>query len=151
MLQFAGYNMVTSGKKIKISLEYSGNVVNIECEQYKPIRYLKERAGKIFYPLNSDTRLVYNNKDLTPYESVALGDFFKNKTNIHIKVYQIVNFNLKEHNVNYSHLSNSPNVSYKSYAGNVALCSCGNDVVTYYCRTDKTFICKSCRLNVKFL
>lgn len=149
MLQFAGYNMVTSGKKLKISLEYSGNVVNIEVEQYKPIKSLKERAGKIFYPL-SDTRLVYNNKDLTPYESVALGDFFKNKQNIHIKVYHIVNFNAKEQNVNYAHLSNSPNVSYKSYAGNVALCSCGNDTVAYYCRSDKSFICRSCRLNVKY-
>ena len=151
MLQFAGYNMVTAGKKIKISLEYSGKIVNIECEQYKPIRSLKERAGKIFYPLSSESRLVHNNKDLSPYESVALGDFFKNKTNIHIKVYQIVNFNAKEENVNYSHLSNSPNVNYKSYGGNVALCSCGKDNVSYYCRTDKTFICKSCRQNVSLI
>jgi len=140
--------MITSGKKIKISLEHSGKVVNIECEQYKPIKYLKERAGKIFYPLNSDSKLVYNNKDLTQYESVALGDFFKNKTSIHIKVFQIVNFNAKEQNVNYASLSNSPNVNYKSFGGNVALCSCGNDPISYYCRTDKTFICKSCRLNV---
>jgi len=143
--------MVASGKKIKISLEYNGNVVNIECEQYKPIRSLKDKAGKIFYPLNSDTRLVYNNKDLTPYETVALGDFFKNKTNIHIKVFQIVNFNAKEQNVNYAHLSNSPNVNFKSYGGNVVNCSCGNDSASYYCRTDKTFICKNCRMNVNYI
>jgi hypothetical protein len=77
-------------KKIKISLEYNNNPVLLDVEPYRQIKYLKEKAGKIFYPLNYEIRLIYNNKDLLNYENMQVGEYFKNKGVISIKVVQLI-------------------------------------------------------------
>jgi len=75
--------------KIKVALEYTDNIVNEEVMPYKTIKFLKERVMKIFYPLNYDIKLFYMNKDLTNFENIPLGEYFKNKSNITIKVVQV--------------------------------------------------------------
>jgi len=43
-------------KKVKVSLEYNGNTINIEKGPYKTIKDLKEKATKIFF-LNYEVKL----------------------------------------------------------------------------------------------
>jgi hypothetical protein len=77
-------------KKIKISLEYNNSPVLLDVEPYRQIKFLKEKAGKIFYPLNFDIRLIYNNRDLSSCENLQIGEYFKNKGVIYIKVMQLL-------------------------------------------------------------
>ena len=96
---------INSIKKIKITLEYLTNSVNIEVEPYRPISYLREKAKKIYFPLNFEIKLIYSNKDLTPLDNITIGDFFKNKSTIFIKIVQILTMPSKIDNLkNYDNI-----------------------------------------------
>jgi hypothetical protein len=132
-------------KKIKINLEYGTTIVNLEVEPYRPIKYLKQRASQIFYPLNFEVRVSYCNKDLTPFEEVNVGEYFKGKSNIAVKVFQIVP-ETKERKLG--------NILLPSIKSNTQLmksefiCDCKKGLINSYCRECNEFHCKDCRANV---
>ena len=120
-------------------------------------------ARKIIYPFKCDLKLLYANKDLTVFENMSIGEYFKNKNKVHVKIIQIISSNsnpysnpnsnsnskdvktffnkyVKE-NINFNRLNNS-----NSPDKNI-LCSCSTDVISYYCRTCSLFICHVCRMN----
>lgn len=152
-------------KKLRISLEYANNIVAVEVEPYRPIKYLKEKAAKIFYPLNFEVKLLYSNKDLSSFDNISIGDFFKNKNTIYIKVVQIIAMNspqkinpkidLKVNSVpneNTKEYNNSPNFLNvnqlgANYQDKYLLCDCTMDIIGYYCRVCNAFLCKNCRIN----
>jgi len=80
-------------KKIKINLDYLGKSIGIEIEPYKTIAQLKEKTRKIFFIINLEFKLIHSNKDLTPFDSITIGEYFKSKSKIHIKVIQLSNVN----------------------------------------------------------
>jgi len=97
-------------KKIKFNLEYLGKSIGTETEPYKTISQLKEKTRKLFFIINLDFKLIHSNKDLTPFDSITIGDYFKNKSKIHIKVIQITNVNYsKEINNAQNKAEKSPN------------------------------------------
>ncbi len=139
-------------KKVKVTLEYENNPVSIEVEPYRQIKYLKKRALKIFYPLNFEIKLYQANKDLTPYEQTTIGDYYKNKNLVHIKVVQIINFNKNGSSLPYRKSDDgdidvniNPNQNQKLLEEKY-MCSCSQDLISYYCRTCNFFICKTCRM-----
>jgi len=83
-------NLNNSIKKVKITLEYQSHSINVEIEPYRPISYIREIAKKKFYPLNYEIKLIYSNKDLTPFDTISIGELFKNKSQIFIKIVQIL-------------------------------------------------------------
>jgi hypothetical protein len=131
-------------KKIKITLYYESKGVNIDVEPYKPLKFLKQRAAQIFYPLNFEVKISYCNKDLTQYDDVKIGEYFKNKSNITVKVYQIIP-ETKEYRQNSPSQKGSPKQDKPEY-----ICQCRKGLITNYCRECNEFHCKNCRANVNF-
>lgn len=105
-------NSANSIKKIKVNFEYMGKSMETEIEPYRNIGYLKEKAKKMFFIINVEYKIIHSNKDLTPFESITLGDYFKNKSKIQVKVIQTSNLNyLKEinpdsNNLNFNEMKN---------------------------------------------
>ncbi len=127
-------------KKIKLNLEYEGRIITSEIPPYKPISYIKDLAKNIFYIKNKEIELIYVNKDITQYENYIIGDFFKRKNPITIKVQiQLINTNKSTNEI-------IKNKKYKLDKSNF-FCSCGRDFIENYCRNCKDFICNLCRIN----
>lgn len=100
-------NSSNSLKKIKINLDYLGKTIGIELEPYKTINQVKEKTRKLFFIINLEFKLIHSNKDLTPFDSITIGEYFKNKSKIYLKVVQLTN-------VNYSKEFNKDNRNEKS-------------------------------------
>jgi len=102
-------NSSTTLKKLKVELDFSGKTMGIEFEPYKTIAQLKEKARKLFFIVNSETKLFHTNKDLTAFESITLGEYFKNKSKIYLKLVlnSNMNNNLKDSNIQNKNDKNS--------------------------------------------
>ena len=134
-------------QKIKTNLEYQGRKVTTDIPPYKTIKYIKELAKNLFYPINSEIRLIYQHKDITPYEQSVIGDFFKRKNQIYIKILTYAP-QQKERTLKYEEeKKNQINKLSLSQSKGVFICSCKNDLIGNYCRNCKEFICNSCRIN----
>lgn len=151
--------------KVKIQLEYNQQTVTIDTEAYRPISYLREKACSVFYPLNFENKyLSFKNKDLTSSESLMIGDYFKSKTHIVIKILTKNNKPQKESKPKIN-LQNDymPEDEYlKTVKVNVAteterenmeehvkfsmICDCKSTQIGYYCRKCSYYICKPCRV-----
>jgi hypothetical protein len=127
----------SSIKKYRIVLEYNLITNSIDVEPYKPIKCLREKAIRLFFPIKGEMKLTYNNKDLTPHETVTIGEYFKNKNNIIIKVIEVSSIKL--------------NVSAIKPESEVIECSCNKSPIKNYCRSCNEFICDNCKLNVKYI
>jgi hypothetical protein len=129
--------------KIKVTLEFSGRSVTSEIPPYKTIKYLKELTKTLFYPIQGEVNLIYQNKDITKYGQFSLGEYFKNKNQIFIKVVK-QNKIIKEIN---RENDNNKYISIELEKNSEFLCHCKNDLINNYCRNCKLFICNYCRNN----
>ncbi len=74
-------------KKVKVIIEYEGKTKSSEIPPYKPINFIKEVSRDLFKNnIGPEIKLKYNNKDLTQFEGNLIGDFFKRKNIIKIKI-----------------------------------------------------------------
>ena len=128
--------------KIKVTLEYSGRSITSEIVPYKTIKYLREITKTLFYPIQGEVNLIYQNKDITKYGQYPLGEFFKNKNQIFIKVIKQTK-SVKEINRDNDYKYNLIEIEKKKEF----LCLCKNDLINNYCRNCKQFICNNCRNN----
>ena len=128
--------------KIKVTLEYSGRSITSEIVPYKTIKYLRELTKTLFYPIQGEINLIYQNKDITKYSQYPIGEYFKNKNQIFLKVLKqsksIKEIN-RENDFKYSLIDIEKKKEF--------LCSCRNDLINNYCRNCKRFICNNCRNN----
>lgn len=122
--------------QINFNLEYQSRIVSVKLPQYKTIYHIKEVAKEAFFILRQDIHLTYLNRDITKLDHCLIGDFFKGKNNIFIKV---------------SIDSNYPQAykggTRKGQDSSLYLCVCKNDIIYNYCRVCKMFICNICRVN----
>ena len=126
-------------KKLKINLEYEDRVLVTEVPPYKTLKYIKNIAEKLFYIKNADIQMIYLHKDITQYENYLIGDFFKRKNQISIKIISL-NINSKStNNIKMKRLYILDKTNFK--------CICNRDLIANYCRNCKEFICNSCRIN----
>ena len=126
-------------KKIKVNLEYEGRIISSQVPPYKTLNYLKELAKNVFYLTNSEIQMIYSHKDITQFDNYIIGDFFKRKNPISIKINTLI-INSKSTN------DIRKKRKYKLDKANF-LCSCNRDLIANYCRNCKMFICNSCRIN----
>ena len=125
-------------KNIKINIEYEGKIKSTEIPPYKPISYIKEIAMELFNSIQSEIKIFFCNQDISEYKEYIIGDFFKRKKVINIKIEEL---NPKNFNNN---LTNNK----KSKISKTSLiCKCFRDQITNYCRNCKEFICNTCRIN----
>lgn len=164
--------------KIKLQLEYDEKISIIDCEIYKPISFIYERAEQIYFPLkfSKDNKIItFHSKDISSYSHLAIGEYFKNKNKISLKVVdpvhkKIPNELLSKHKFNFIAESFNPEDDYvkgerihieanentrKIVTDNkdksLKCQECGNngniDSCLYYCRKCKDFLCKNCRFS----
>ena len=161
--------------RIKIQYEYEHNVVLVDFESYKPISIIYEKAETLFFPLNLDKQnkmITYNSKDLNGNKLNPLGEIFRNKRRVTVKIVNknlIVSSNkspnkktiteyyrpeddyLVTRKINVQEKENS-NSQEKHLSSVNKICSCNNnELVSFYCRKCKEFICKLCRFSKSHL
>jgi hypothetical protein len=126
-------------KKLNFKVEYLGRIKSTEIPTNKTIEYLIEVLKNLFYPITTKIKILYNQSDIIPFSKYTLGDFFKLQNQINLK---IVSQNYTKPNSNYLNSKN------KKFNDNLNfLCLCGKDIIKYYCRDCKIFICDSCKFN----
>ena len=76
-------------KKIRCTLEFNGKTFMISVPPYKRISFLKQQAQNFFYPITSEIKLVYQNKDITSHLNNLIGDIFRNKEAIYIRLFPL--------------------------------------------------------------
>ena len=122
--------------KVKVIFEYKGDEISSDIPSYKTIKYLKELAKKLFLPVYSEVRLIYQNKDITPFEQMIIGDYFYKKQEINLKVLS-KNSKEEEKGEEKEILKLKKNF----------ICSCQKKLISGYCRNCKEYICDSCKIN----
>ena len=73
-------------KCIEINLEYKEQIITIKFEPYRTVDYIKEKAKNKILDLPSDIHLYYLGKDLAEFGSEKIGNFFKNREKVTIKL-----------------------------------------------------------------
>jgi len=116
---------------IKFQIEYQGMIKSTEIPPYKTIEYLIKIAKNLYFPIEKQIKILYNQTDIVPFSQRVLGDFFKRKNQIILKIVP-PDFN-----------SNIPKLNETNF-----LCECNKQNYSNYCRDCKMYICDSCRLNV---
>ncbi len=124
----------TNIKKYRFILEFNLISNSIDIESHKQIKYIKEKAIKLFYRTKNDLKLTYCNKDLTPYETISIGEYFKGKNNINIKLIEC-------------NVESRANTSYKEESHFID-CVCKRSQVKNFCRQCNQFLCDSCKIDV---
>ena len=69
-----------SDASIKIVLNYKNESYSIEVQKYQKLKYVKQRAYKLFYPIKTDIDIKYNNKSLTSLLDQSIGMIFNEKS-----------------------------------------------------------------------
>ena len=92
---------------------------------------------ELFSSIQSEIKLFFGNQDISEYEEYIIGDFFKRKKLINIKVEEL---NPKEFN-------NITNINKNQINKTSLICKCFRDEISNFCRNCKEFICNSCRVN----
>ena len=111
-----------SGKKIKVSMEYLRKTNNFDFEPYRTIEYLIEKSKKLFFIVKEEIKMIHNNKDLAPFKEISIGEYFKNKNKIHLKLIQTSNNNIyDEYNIKSEKIKNLEKINKKSDAESLDL------------------------------
>ena len=136
-------------KKIKITLVYNGLDVNISVNKEFNLSFIYSEAYNIFN-IKRRFKLQYKNRDLTPFLDYQIGNFFKNLTDVHILVKES-DITIRNNKLNKSKSQNNI-LSIKNrifpHLNNRMICfECKNNLVSYFCRNCRVFICHECKLD----
>ena len=77
-------------ESITFTLSYSNKNLSVIVKRFKKLRYLKDKAYQLFYPIKSDVKLKYNNKDLTSLLDQSVGLIFENKGKVKLGIEPII-------------------------------------------------------------
>ena len=129
-------------KKLIVIMEYQGRKVIENIAQYKQIKYIKEVAKTAFCILNPKISLYYQHKDITENEEKLVGDYFKKKNQITIK---IVSGKVNQGNNINNNKKEGKNTVFVLEKEKLKCPSCRLHYIENYCRSCKQFICNNCR------
>ena len=73
-------------KCCEINIEYKEQLLTIKAEPYKTIDYIKEKAMSKIIDLPKDIKYLFLGKDITQNGSEKIGNFFKNREKVTIKI-----------------------------------------------------------------
>ena len=75
---------------IKITLSYNNKDISISVNNFIKLNKIKQKAYQLFYPIKSDIKLKFNNKDLSYFLDQSIGLLFENKSNIKLTIEPII-------------------------------------------------------------
>ena len=73
-----------------IILSFNNKNLSIIVKRFKQLEYIKEKAYQLFYPIKSDIKLKYNNKDLSSLLDQSIGLIFENKGKVKLEIEAII-------------------------------------------------------------
>lgn len=171
---------MSNNSKLKVQLELNDRTAIIDVEPYKKISFLYEKAEAVFYPLSFEAFnkiLTFNSKDISSLMNAPVGEIFRNKGRVTLKITDTpvkytkeVQKNIKNNNYEFFNPEDeylqSRKIRVKAKEGEdfevknnnmsknveLSMCYCKNkEPITFYCRKCKEFICKSCRFNTEHI
>ena len=77
---------MNNGDIIKFVLNYNNKSLSVDVPKYKKLKYIKEKAYKIFYPIKTDIDIKYNNKSLSSLLEQSIGMIFNDKLFIRLMI-----------------------------------------------------------------
>ena len=77
---------MNNGDIIKFVLNYNNKSLSVDVPKYKKLKYIKEKAYKLFYPIKTDIDIKYNNKSLSSLLEQSIGMIFNNKLFIRLMI-----------------------------------------------------------------
>ena len=78
-------------KWIEINFEYKEQKITIKFEPYRTIDYMKEKVINRIMDVSPDINFYYLGKNLSEYNQEKIGNFFKNKEKVTIKLKSLEN------------------------------------------------------------
>lgn len=163
--------LLFNSKRIKVHLDYKTNQFDVEVEPYQTMKCFKETISKVFYGL-LHFKILYAGKEIQENDSAIVGDIFKNKINVSVKIID----SEYEKRITTSKVSNraheqkkitlemnkfldgltyerpkikatSSSLSKWTLKENPkAFCKCSNGKIFYYCFPCGEFFCNICNL-----
>lgn len=156
--------------KLEINLNFNNRNETVYIDNKKTIKAIKESVYNCFYPIQGKIQLIYKNKDISPFEDIALNKYFKSimKISVKIKLSENSNENKKDgsKNLSTSFLSSLHditvidkneisvgNINQSQFSSGVnplidknrMMCNnCKEQMICYFCRDCNIFICKEC-------
>ena len=73
-----------------IILSYNTKNLSVIVKRFKRLEYVKEKAYQLFYPIKSDIKLKYNNRDLSSHLDQSIGLIFENREKVKLEIEQII-------------------------------------------------------------
>ena len=71
---------------INIILSYNDKNLTVVVKRFNKLYYAKDKAYQLFYPIKSDIKLKYNNKDLSSLLDQSIGLIFENRGTVKLTV-----------------------------------------------------------------
>ena len=134
-------------ENLKINVEYNGTISSLYVPPYKKVKYLKELIKKT-HPKNFDVdRLIYQRKNISQNEELVLGEIFKNKLSINVKIVERKQHIKNSISMDIESKIIDPPINLTKEEEKYFKCKCNQNLVNSYCRNCKKLLCNSCRIN----
>jgi hypothetical protein len=75
---------------INVVLNYNNKNLSLIVKRFKKLEIIKEKAYQLFYPIKSDIKIKYNNKDLSSFLDQSIGLIFQNRTKVKLDIDPII-------------------------------------------------------------
>ena len=75
---------------IQITLIYNNKEASFFIKNFTKLKKVKEKAYQLFFPINTDIKLKYNNRDFSYFLDQSIGLLFENKEKIKFKIEPIL-------------------------------------------------------------
>jgi hypothetical protein len=163
--------LLFNSKRIKVHLDYKTNQFDVEVEPYQTMKSFKEIISKVFYGL-LHFKILYAGKEIQENDSAIIGDIFKNKINVSVKIIEsdyekripvgkvsnraqeqkkmTIEMNKFLDGLTYERpkiKATSSSMSKWTLKENPkAFCKCSNGKIFYYCFPCGEFFCNICNL-----
>jgi hypothetical protein len=124
----------TSINDLKFVIEYQTRQVPVKLKPHQQILDIKDLAARAFFLLREEIKLTFENRDISQYDVARVGEFFKGKKNIFIKVMLVTP---KQRKLPMSKQLNSTKAKCPC-----SLCKEASSVV--FCRKCAVFLCDTC-------
>ena len=76
----------TNHDSINIILSYNDKDLTVIVKRFNKLYYIKNKAYQLFYPIKSDIKLKYNNKDLSSLLDQSIGLIFENRGRVKLTI-----------------------------------------------------------------
>ena len=79
-----------SSDSITVVLYYNNKNLPIIVKKFNKLYHIKDKSYQLFYPIKTDIKLKYNNKDLSPFLDQSIGLIFENREKVKLQIEPIL-------------------------------------------------------------